>query len=221
MFGVVNMSNRKNLFVFLSFAIFLFGSAQTPAPTLVPISLGWYEETTPYFEWGGSWSNSNNAQASNGAFYYSADAGATLSFNFYGTGIALYGVRSTNRGERQICIDSDCDTTDWYDVDTSYFEGVVYDGLDYGLHTFVMSKVSGTYLDADAVHVWGGPLSVIVPTSQAIEAGTLDTGEYYEVSRSATFGDMATGIMLALVCVLLLVLVLLKVIYGKPVNRNN
>lgn len=51
--------------------------------------------------------------------------------------------------------------------------------------------------------------------------GTLESGEEYQISRSATFGDMSIGLLLSLIAIILTAILFVGVAYGKRNRRNS
>jgi hypothetical protein len=65
-----------------------------------------FEENDVAIAYTGSWVPTVNASSHGGNYTYSLTAGNYYQFTFYGTGLNLYGVFSTNRGQVEVFIDT-------------------------------------------------------------------------------------------------------------------
>ncbi|MBE6049627.1 MAG: hypothetical protein E7214_02935 [Clostridium sp.] len=96
---------------------------------------GIYEEDNPLFIYTGNWTNVDDPKDSASKAKASMNTGASVTFNFYGTGFSWFGPANINRGIAKVTVDGK-----EYDADTSFEPGYkkelyTLDGLTLGKHT--------------------------------------------------------------------------------------
>jgi hypothetical protein len=134
-------------------------STPTPTPTQTPtIDPSWitYEDTDPLLVYGnGTWQSYNVAGAVGGTLTASADAGATLTAYFEGTGIRVIYSKGPEGGPFSGQVDSDeAHTADGYDEGYSYGYILAVEGLAEGQHTLTITNGDGA-IWTEAVAVQG------------------------------------------------------------------
>lgn len=144
------------------------------------LAVGWASVTTASDAIGPGFYNNNLPIIQYSVFAYAADSGsylndmhwaactggASMSFSFFGSGLALYGNKnSTYTSSAQLCIDGSCVSVSFYNP-TSIKQQIIASvtGLDYGTHTFGLTcnQGAGYYAIVDAVHIY--PFDTLPPT---------------------------------------------------------
>lgn len=212
--------------LFIAACMIGHAEAQTATPTLVMMGPGWYEESASQIAYSGTgWVYDYVASASGGAYKVTGSADSAVQIEFLGSGFTAYFCRAVNRGVIQICVDSDCYQENHYASTTGCKWGRTFDSLSYGLHSVSITRISGDYTELDALHIWGweapnidvnvGDISIVIPTSEVVLNSTLPSGSTYQLSRSASFGDMAIVLSISLLAIVGVMGIVVKVFYGR------
>ncbi|KAL1675917.1 hypothetical protein EV122DRAFT_253554 [Schizophyllum commune] len=160
------------------------------------------EDTSPIISYSPEWSPGDSSQDdsasqySSGTFMATNSMGATISFTFNGSAIAIYGSKRFNHGRYQIKIDGDFVTEQDGHADPDQFQQELFsaDDLDAGLHTVELTNLEQKFVDVDYV-AWTSSIGdsskvqdITVQTYQDTdEAFAYDANWSTKVSNAGTF----------------------------------
>ncbi|KAL1734883.1 hypothetical protein EV714DRAFT_280895 [Schizophyllum commune] len=173
------------------------------------------EDTSPIISYSPEWSPGDSSQDdsaseySSGTFMATNSMGATMSFTFNGSAIAIYGSKRFNHGRYQnqivdradrvflqIKIDGDFVTEQDGHADPDQFQQELFsaDDLDAGLHTVELTNLEQKFVDVDYI-TWASSIGdssdaqdIIVRTYQDTdEAFAYDANWSTKVSNAGTF----------------------------------
>ncbi|NLY43091.1 MAG: PKD domain-containing protein, partial [Clostridiaceae bacterium] len=145
------------------------GNESIPSDTvsaLPAVYNGYYEETATGLDYTGSWSRQYSGNASGSYYNRSAEADATLTVSFYGTGIRWIGAYDRSGGIAEVTFDGEAEQVDLYNASSQY-QVTVYEktGLSNGIHNLTIrvtgnrnAASSGAYVYIDAIEVTGDVL---------------------------------------------------------------
>lgn len=130
----------------------------------------------------GTWEIVTTPLALSGTYTRNSSNTSEITFSFIGTGIQFHIFRSSTREEININIDGVDYQVSTYAAALEQYSTGVYQAGAYGVHNVTMTKVSGSYLDLDAVSVYG--------TRHTLWSGFIDSYER-ETGASAAFLNLS------------------------------
>lgn len=122
-------------------------------------------DTDARIAYSGKWVNSQNHADGRNDFargmHHTTVNGASYSYSFFGSSVKIIGEKAYNRGKYAVSIDGGAATTvNAYDAAVLYQQTLFSKtGLGFGRHTIKVTKISGGYMDVDAIQA---PVEAVV-----------------------------------------------------------
>jgi len=196
--------------------------AQTPVPDFLNAG-GRYEENHPFVTLTGTWNVQTGSVYSSARSVYT-DTGIAQ-FYIQGDALIFYAQVGTGRGATEVCISGVCATYNAYSPTTGLQVPFLISGFSYGIHEVTMRRLTGAWMDLDAIEVLdtrvssGGDILIEFPTPYptstppqniiyaTIQPDPNNPDEFYTVAYDLTVsaGSIATVVMVTLNTGLLLV----------------
>ncbi|NLF74479.1 MAG: S8 family serine peptidase, partial [Chloroflexi bacterium] len=146
--GTHNVTVRNTTGVYLD----LDAIEVVPAP--VPLGAGLHQQNNTNVRYTGAWQTGTNPSANGGSFTYSSDPGARIEFQFTGSSLSLYRTMNSSRGLMKVCVDGwNCRVAPSYNGTTLWQQQIKFTDLLNTTHSVVITRLSGSYIDLDAVQV--------------------------------------------------------------------
>src|SRR5690606_19859082 len=112
---------------------------------------GFYDDRVPIIVYS-SCSNGTNVSFYDGTFKDCGDVGDSVTFEFYGSEFAVWALRTTSGGNKNVCVDGDCTVISNHNGTLVFGEWFRISGLEIDVHTVSITNQAGTF-QFDAVYV--------------------------------------------------------------------
>jgi hypothetical protein len=168
-------------------------SAVAKSPTPMPPNK--YDDRHSAWVYTGSWTQANTTGPYLGTFTYSATVGNSAMFTFEGNRFTLYYLQYTNRGLANIYIDDFDTPAVVLNMNGSQVWQKSWDSGPLGsdVHTVKVVHVSGTYMDVDAIEVFGVLDSIPPSAINPLSAATGSAGGSVNLSWTSVGDDGPLG----------------------------
>lgn len=131
---------------------------------LLIIAPGLHDSLYPPLAFSGAWVIQMDAAAWDGSYHETSSSGATLTIEFYGSGIALFGVAKENGGTADVCLNGDCVVASWDAPVNLYTRNIItYSDIPEGeRNTLTVTAAGDGFISIDAVYI-APHASVLMP----------------------------------------------------------
>jgi len=115
------------------------------------------EDTSPMLQYAANWqagtsSDGDADEYTLSSFTVTQTQGATMTFNFYGSSVSMFGARRSNHGPYQVQVDNNPSSPFNGQSSTSEFNQVMFtSGVPLGLHNMTVTNTGNTFFDIDYI----------------------------------------------------------------------